>query len=84
MQINGIIIIEMHDALLYALDKQTEQTNPTSTTFLWQKQAARKSILSCVGTDITLRIEGGERCDIFDLRSIRDARSELGKIYNER
>ena len=78
------MIIEMHAGLLNALDKQTEQTNPTSTTFLWQKQAARKSILSCVGTDITLRIEGGGRCDIFDLKSIRDVRSELGKIYDER
>lgn len=35
------------------LDKQTEHTKPMSTMFLWQKQAARKSILSCVGTAIS-------------------------------
>ena len=32
---------------------------------LWQKHAALKSILSCVGTDNVLRIEGGERNAIF-------------------
>ena len=33
----------------YILERQTEQTKPMSTMFLWQKHAARKSILSCVG-----------------------------------
>lgn len=44
-----------------SLDRQTEQTKPMSTMFLWQKQAARKSIRSWVGTARTLRMEGGER-----------------------
>lgn len=73
----------MHDRLFYALDKQTEQTNPTSTTFLWQKQAARKSILSCVGTDITLRIEGGGRCDIFDLKAVSGVRTRRYITYDK-
>ena len=46
------------------LDKQTEQMNAMSTMFLWQKQAARKSILSCVGTDISCRRPGGAKNDI--------------------
>lgn len=36
-----------------------------STIFLWQKQAARKSILSCVGTDMSWRMPGGGRKDIY-------------------
>lgn len=34
--------------------------------FLWQKQAARKSILSWVGTDRVCRIERGGRNDIYN------------------
>lgn len=33
-----------------SLLRQTEQTNPTSTTLWWQKQTARKSTASCGGT----------------------------------
>ena len=47
-----------------ALERQTEQTKPMSTMFLWQKHAARKSILSCVGTASTARTAGGGRNDI--------------------
>lgn len=47
------------------IDRQTEQTKPISTIVLWQKHAARKSILSCVGTARIFRIEGGERNDII-------------------
>jgi hypothetical protein len=48
------------------LERQTEQTNPMSTIFLWQKHAARKSILSCVGTARIFLMEGGGRKDIYD------------------
>lgn len=51
-----------------SLDKHTEQTKPTSTMRLWQKHAARKSTLSCVGTDSSCRMPGGGRKDIYVVR----------------
>ncbi len=52
------------------LDKHTEHTNPMSTIVLWQKQAARKSTLSCVGTTSRRLIEGGERKVICGIRRL--------------
>lgn len=49
----------------HSLERHTEQTKPMSTMCLWQKQAARKSILSCVGTERTVRMAGGGRNDIY-------------------
>ena len=50
---------------IVSLDKHTEHTNPTSTIFLWQKQAARKSTLSWVGTEMSCLIAGGGKNDIY-------------------
>ena len=46
------------------MERQMEQTKPMSTMVLWQKQLARRSILSCVGTERMRRIEGDGRNDI--------------------
>ena len=56
------VCLAVHRASL--LDKHTEHTNPISTILLWQKQAARKSTLSWVGTEISCRIAGGGKNDI--------------------
>lgn len=47
------------------LERQTEQTYPTSTMFLWQKQAARKSTDSCEGRRRSLRRGRAGRKVIF-------------------
>ena len=59
------------------LDRQTEQTKPISTIRLWQKQAARKSTLSWVGTEMSWRMAGGGKNDIFGLMS------ETFRAHNE-
>lgn len=57
-------VVAVGDCSDYSLDKHTEQTKPISTMRLWQKHAARKSTLSCVGTDNSWRMPGGGRKDI--------------------
>jgi putative alpha-1,2-mannosidase len=57
---------------------------------LWQKQAARKSILSCVGTESTFRIDGGGRWDICrrvcisivskDKQEVKDTRLSIEEV----
>jgi hypothetical protein len=62
------------------MDKHTEQTNPMSTMFLWQKQAARKSTLSWRGTAMICRMEGGGRNDI--VRYCKKASRRSRYIYD--
>jgi len=47
------------------IDRQTEQTKPMSTTFLWQKHAARKSTWLLLGTVMIERRDAEERKDII-------------------
>ena len=63
-----------------SLDKHTEQTNPISTILLWQKQAALKSTLSCVGTAISCRMAGVGRNDIWGPRSASNQIAKSGRL----
>jgi hypothetical protein len=47
------------------LDRQTEHTQPTSTTRRWQKHEARRSTEVCVGTARIVLSEGAGRNDIY-------------------
>lgn len=74
--VNGRVPWETRQSLL---DRHTEQTKPISTMRLWQKQAARKSTLSWVGTEISWRMAGGGRNDIFEI-SISEAPLWRGSV----